>query len=154
MVPESVLWKQNTLLCYSALPWWLEWIYPLIYYLLPCSWICWSWASLTLGPPNVESVHLPTWPAVGASWLCSLFSGPGRTQSTASLKPASQAPTNQPEISENFQSWPALLDICVPELGTHKPHSNPTGPTLTIRWSSYFPSSAFWYFCMFRVGQL
>lgn len=118
------------------------------------SWTCWSWGSLPPGPPNVKSVHLPIWPDVGANWLCSCFYAPGRTQSTASPKPVAR-PQQTSQKSENFQSWPAMLDICVPEPGTLKPHSKPTGPTLAISWSSHLPFLVnFWNFCMFRAGQL
>lgn len=81
MVPESVLAKTERpsffmLLSFSL----VTGIHHLIYQLLSRSWISWSWASLMLGPPNVEPVHMPTWPDVGASWWCSLFSAPGRTR--------------------------------------------------------------------------
>lgn len=99
-----------------------------------------SWVSLPPGPPKVKSVHLPTWPDVGASWLCSRFSAPGRTQSPASPKPVA-SPKQSSQKSENFQNWPVMLDICVPEPGTLKQHSKPTGPILAIRWSSHFPFS-------------
>lgn len=99
-----------------------------------------SWVFLPPGPPNVKSVHLPSWPDVGASWLYSRLSAPGRTQSPALISQL-PGPKQSSQNSENFQSWSAMLVICIPEPGTLKPHSKPTGPTLATRWSSYFPFS-------------
>lgn len=91
--------------------------------------------------PDVELPHLPTWLHKEASWLCLLFGRPGRTQSTAPPKPARQAPENPPEIYEYFQSWPAMPDICAPELETFMPHSKPTGPVSARPCHFHFLSS-------------
>lgn len=91
--------------------------------------------------PIVELVHLPTWIDEEASWLCLLFRGPGRAQSTVPPQPARQAPEKQPEIYEYFQGWPAMPDICTPELETFKPHSKPTGPTPALPCLFNFLSS-------------
>lgn len=90
--------------------------------------------------PDVELPYLPTWLNKEASWLCLLFGGLGRTQSTVPPKPARQAPEKPPEIYEYFQSWPAMPDICAPELETFMPHSKPTGPVPARPCHFHFPS--------------
>ena len=95
MVPESVLVKTERPSFFLLLrfpP--VTGIHHLIYQLLSRSWICWSWASLTLGPLNVESVHVPTWqmqePAGHAH--CSLHQGEPRARLLLSQLPGPSTP--------------------------------------------------------------